>query len=84
MIDVSDIQTFKTYVADTPVNVHYCTVTYNKLFRKIIIKTIIVTPDNRPLYKTRTKELDEAIIGLIEENRETKCTTSASLTQSLM
>lgn len=66
---------YKTYVADSPVDVYYYKVTFNKL-TTIVISSIRVMPDNRPLYKTRTKELNEAIIKLIQDS-EQPCTTSA-------
>ena len=57
---------FKTYVAASPVDVHYYNIKYeNRTI--IVISKIIVVPDNRPLYRTRTKELDEEIIKLINE-----------------
>lgn len=59
-------QIFQTYVAASPVDVHYYKFILG-VHSQIVIKSIIVMPDNRPLYRTRTKELDDEIIKLIQE-----------------
>lgn len=73
-MNISDVSVFQTYVADSPVDVYYYIINVGK-FSHIMIKSIHVMPDNRPLYRTRTKELNDDIIALIEEEKK-KCTTS--------